>query len=90
MPNLLHSDLEDRKKFLVNRAELSTAELVEYAGQWVTWSPDGSRIVAHADDPEVLDELVVQAGEDPERCVIEGIPEEDALLGGGSLGQTRP
>jgi len=90
MPSLLHSDLEDRRKFLANRAQLSPADLEEHAGQWIAWSPDGSRIVAHAHDPEVLDELVLQAGEDPERCVIEGIPEADALLGDESLGRTRP
>jgi hypothetical protein len=90
MPSVLRPDLEDCKKFLVNRAQFPPTELARYSGQWVAWSPDGSRIVAHAEFPDVLEELVIQAGEDPERCVLEGIPEEDALLGGAGLGPTRP
>jgi len=87
---LLHSNLEGRKKFLANRAQLSPAELEVHASQWIAWSPDGTRIVAYADDLEVLDELVLQAVEDLERCVIEGIPEADVLLGDRSLERTRP
>jgi hypothetical protein len=90
MPSLSHSDLEDRRNFLLNGAEFPVSELAAHAGKWIAWSPDGSRIVAHADDPEVLDDLVRQAGEDPQRCIIEGIPEEDAVLGFGNIRQTRP
>jgi len=91
MPGLLHSELEmaNLREFLVNRGQFPPTELIQYAGQWIMWSADGSRIVAHADDPAVLDELVLQAGEDPEQCVLEGIPSEDTVLGGGILGQTR-
>jgi hypothetical protein len=90
MPSAFRSDLEDCKKFLANRAQFPPTELARYSGQWVAWSPDGSRIVAHAQYPDVLDELVVQAGEDPERCIVEGVPEDDALLGSAGLGLTRP
>ncbi len=90
MPSLSHCDLEDRRNFLANRAKFSVSELARYAGQWIAWSPDGSRIVARADDPEALDDLVLQAGADPQRCIVEGIPEEDAVLGFGNIGQMRP
>ncbi len=49
----------------------------------------GRRIVAEADDPEALDRLVIDAGEDPERCIIEGIPAEDAVIGGMVFGTER-
>jgi hypothetical protein len=79
--------LKDRQKFLANRSAFPLEELARHAGQWIAWSPDGSRIVAHARDLEALDGLVFKAGVDPEECVLEGIPAEDAVIGGGSLGQ---
>jgi hypothetical protein len=87
MSSLLRSDQEQRKKFLANRARWPMHELARYSGDWIAWSPDGSRTVAHAADPASLDELVRKAGEDPERCIVEGIPEKDAMLGGGSIRQ---
>ena len=32
-------------------------ELAKYAGQWVAWSPDGTRVAASASSPEMLDDL---------------------------------
>ena len=90
MPSSLSSNLEDLRKFLDNRARLAPGALERYAGQWIAWSPDGTRIVAHAEDPEVLDDLILQADQDPARCIVEGIPKEDALLGGQSLGPISP
>ena len=69
--------LETRRKFLANRAAISIDVLARYAGQWVAWSPDGSRIAASASDPEMLDALLRACGEDPVQCVIEGIPGDD-------------
>jgi hypothetical protein len=83
MPCQPRSDWEDRGKYLENRVQFPLDELARYAGRWIAWSPDGARIVAHASDPEALDELVRTAGENPERCIVEGIPEEDAIFGGG-------
>jgi hypothetical protein len=45
--------------------------------------------VADADLPEDLDDRIRAAGEDPERCVLEGIPAIDALLGDRGLGPAR-
>jgi hypothetical protein len=78
------SELEDRRKFLENRAQFPLDELARYAGRWIAWSPDGARIVAEAGAPEALDQLVRDAGEDPERCIVEGIPAEDAIVGCGT------
>jgi hypothetical protein len=73
--------LELRRKFLANRAAFSPDDLARYAGQWVAWSPEGSRIAASAPSPELLEALLVASGEDPALCVVEGIPDDDALIG---------
>jgi hypothetical protein len=75
------SYLEMRRKFLANRAAFPVEELARYAGQWVAWSLDGSRVAASASSPELLDGLLRDCGEDPACCVVEGIPGDDALLG---------
>ena len=81
------SELECRREFLERRAALPGGA-PHYAARWIAWSPDGARIVAEADAPGDLDDPVRAAGEVPERCVVEGIPVADAVLGGGGLGPT--
>jgi hypothetical protein len=76
------SELEDHRKFLENRAKFPLDELARRAGRWIAWGPDGSRIVAEANDAEALDRLVLEAGEGPERCITEGIPADDSIIGG--------
>jgi hypothetical protein len=66
---------ENRRRFLENRPKYPLDELLRYAGRWIAWSPDGTRVVASAEDLENLEDLVRQGGEDPAQCVIEGIPE---------------
>jgi hypothetical protein len=84
------ADAKDAKhcfrSFLEHRAALPAEALTPYAGRWIAWSPDGSRIVADSQGPEELDELILAAGQDPERCVVEGVPATDAVLGGEWLG----
>jgi hypothetical protein len=84
--------LEQRRRFLANRAAVSVEELAKYAGEWVAWSPDGSRVVAHARSPELLDGLVRACGEDPACCVVEGIPGDDGLFdeAGGDAARSSP
>jgi len=79
-------ELECSRKFLEHRAALPPGALTPYAGRWIAWSPDGSRIVADSQAPEDLDERIRAAGEDPERCVVEGVPSTNAMLGGDGLG----
>jgi hypothetical protein len=71
----------DMQEYLKNRLQFPLAELAHYAGEYVAWNPDGTRIVASSRDLEVLEELLPAAGEDPEECVVEGIPDSDSVTG---------
>jgi hypothetical protein len=84
------NELECRRKFLERRAAVPAEALALYAGRWIAWSPDGARVVADSKAPEDLDDRIRAAGEDPEQCVVEGIPATDAVLGGEGLGPTGP
>ena len=75
--------LANMRKFLANRPSYPPEELAKYGGTWIAWSPDVTRIVASAKEPDELEGLVCAAGEDPLYCVVEGIPESDSLTGGG-------
>ncbi len=73
--------LEKQREYLANRAVFPVDELAKFAGQWIAWSHDGAQILAHATDPLVLDDLIRALGKDPEKCLIEGIPLEDSVIG---------
>jgi hypothetical protein len=91
--DFMQSDLtayfDKRREHIANRTMFPPDELIRYAGQWIAWSPDGSRIVANATDPERLDDLVRAVGEDPEECLVEGIPAEGSVIGSMELGANR-
>ena len=70
------------QEYLKNRGAFPLEELAKHRGEWVAWSPDGRRLVATCRDPDALDDLVRAAGEDPENCLIEGIPDADCVIGG--------
>jgi hypothetical protein len=74
--------LQNMRKYPENRQRYPLDELAKYAGTWIAWSPDGTRIVASARNAEDLEELVRTAGEDPLNCIVEGVPESDSLIGG--------
>jgi len=80
--------LENRRKFLANRQKFSLDELAKHLGCWIAWSPDGTRILASAANPEDLEERVRAAGENFNQCVLEGIPDNDSLIGGGLNGES--
>jgi len=85
MPSDLNSYLEKQREFLANRTSFPLDKLAQYAGEWIAWSPDGARIVAHATDPRAVYELIRAVGEDTEECLVEGIPAEDSVIGGLEL-----
>jgi hypothetical protein len=72
----------DMQQYLRNRLAFPLEELARHRGEWVAWSPDGTRLVASSRDPEALDVLIRAAGENPEECPLEGIPDSDGVVGG--------
>jgi hypothetical protein len=82
MIEVVEDNLMNMQEFLKNRAAFPLAELAKHRGEWVAWSPDGTRLVATSRNPDVLDDLIRAAGEDPETCPITGIPDSDCVLGG--------
>lgn len=70
------------REYLRNRQNFPLDQLAPHAGEWVAWSPDGARIVASSKNLADLDNLIRAAGEDPEQCPIEGIPDSDSVIGG--------
>ena len=73
------------QEFLKNQHQFPLEDLAAYRGRYIAWSPDGTRIVASSPDLEELLDLVRAAGEDAQECVIDGIPECDAVIAGISI-----
>lgn len=68
----------DINEFRRNQSRLPRAELEKYNGQYVAWSPDGTRILAADPDPLRVDALLRAAGHDPAEILVSrvAIPEE--------------
>lgn len=71
------------QEYFRNRSQFPIAELMKFSGQWVAFSLDGRRIIAGHEDLGRLDELVVAAGEDPEKVAFEKIEVSDESCMGG-------
>jgi len=77
--------LMDMQQYLKNRVAFPMDELAKHRGEWVAWSPDGTRLVATSRNPDALDDLIRAAGENPEECPVEGIPDTDCVVGIASI-----
>lgn len=66
----------DRKVYVENRAKFLPEDLLPYANQWVTWSADGSRIVAHHPDLAEVARRVEALGLEREDVVFDHLPLE--------------
>jgi Family of unknown function (DUF5678) len=65
-----------------NRAKVPLEELRKYAGEWVAFSKDGSRVVGSAPTLLALEERLTAKGEDLQGVALERIELEDCVLGG--------
>ena len=63
------------KTFFDNRAKFPPEALLPYAGQYIAWSWDGSRILASAADREPLWEKLAAMGVNPSRVVFQYVDE---------------
>lgn len=74
----------DTRRFTENRLNFPSEELEKYAGRFVAWSPDGTRIVASAEDERSIDQAIRTAGHDPAKVLVSFVPHPDeVVLGGG-------
>ena len=71
------------QELLRNRQAFSAEELVRYAGKYVAWSPDGTRIIAADEDLLRLDAKVKDAGHNPAEILVSSVPADEIILGGG-------
>jgi hypothetical protein len=69
-----------RMKLLIeNRQKFPFEELCKYLGKCIAWAPDGSSILASADDYETLDRLLLEAGHDLSRCIFDCLDGESSI-----------
>jgi hypothetical protein len=74
------------RTWLKNRQQFPPQELMKYAGKYVAWSPDGTRIIASDEDEERLDQTMKAAGHDPAEILISFVPfPDEVVLGGGGV-----
>jgi hypothetical protein len=76
----------DMNEFWKNRSQVPPEELEQYAGQYVAWSPDGTRVIAGDTDERRLEAAIKAAGYDPAEVVVSSVPPPDeVILGGGGM-----
>jgi hypothetical protein len=77
----------DMYQFDKNQHAYPTEDLLQYSGQYIAWSPDGSRVVGNDKDMSRLVAMVRELGYDPSQTLIATVPEVDIILGAGAMGE---
>jgi len=80
---MAENEKPDRWTYVRNRSKWTPDELAVYGDEWVGWSLDGSRIVAHHADLLEATRLAREAGFGGEDVIWEHLPpggEVDCLL----------
>jgi hypothetical protein len=65
--------------------EFSPEELKKHRGHWLTFSPDGQRLIASCFALKELDAKVRASGENSEEVLLDWIPGDDAIISGAEL-----
>jgi hypothetical protein len=73
------------QEYVRNRSQFPLEGLEQYAGTYVAWSPDGTKIVASDEDPLKVVATVKAAGYDLAELVISSVPSADETLLAGGL-----
>ncbi len=61
------------------RARFDPAVLAQYMGEFIAWSPDGTRIIAHAKDDKTIFRLLDETGEDPGLCLVDYVGDDTEI-----------
>jgi hypothetical protein len=75
----------DMQLYLKNRHQFPHEALEKHAGRYIAWSPDGTRIIASAEDPLKLVETMDALGFDSSEVVIEPVPYPDEIVLGAGV-----
>ena len=70
----------DWQEFDKNREAFPPEELLAYRGQYIAWSPDGTRIIASDTDGLKLDDTVRALGYDPAELTFSSVPDAERLF----------
>jgi hypothetical protein len=57
----------------------------KYRGKWIALSEDGNRIIAGAEELDMLEDQLTAAGVDPEKAIFDRVEDDDICLGGAEL-----
>jgi len=71
--------------FQKNRQQFPLEELARYAGKYVAWSTDGTRILGSDEDELRLARALQEAGHDTAEVLIAFVPADDVVMLGGSM-----
>lgn len=77
----------DMYTLLKNRLAFPPEELLQYRGQCIAWSPDGTRIIASHKDELRLDAIIRDLGYDPAEILVSTVPDAEIILGAGAMGE---
>jgi hypothetical protein len=75
----------DMRLFQKNRQLFPPEELAKFAGKYVAWSTDGTRILVCDEDELRLARTIQGAGYDTGEVLIAYVPAEDVILLGGGM-----
>ena len=75
----------DIQTFQKNRELFPPEILNQFAGKFVAWSPDGTRILASDEDEFRLAKTIREAGHDSAEILIAFVPAVDEVLLGDGL-----
>jgi hypothetical protein len=64
------------RTYVTNRGQAAQEEARQYPNQWIAWSADGTRIVAHHPDPLEVAKMIEAAGLDSEEVILAFEPPE--------------
>jgi hypothetical protein len=68
----------DTRFYNENRTKIPPEDLLPYAGQWLAWSPDGTRILAHGKEIDAVEHELQAQGIAASAVVWEELPSLDA------------